>query len=114
VEPALLTITSANAAGDTGSVATGPDRNRSPEKVAALVFASVVVLAVIDRHRLGFGDFPSWVLAVIAVAVALFGEWPTSVRVADEREHAAKVLADERQAAEARLTRQLEHSAAQL
>jgi hypothetical protein len=53
-------------------------------------------------------------VAIVAVAVALFAEWRASVRVMDERENAAKVLADERGAADERLSRQLAESAAQL
>lgn len=53
-------------------------------------------------------------MAIAAVAVAFFAEWRAGVRVASERDHAAKVLIDERKAADERLTRQLEHSDKQL
>ena len=53
-------------------------------------------------------------VAVVAVAVALFAEWRAGIRVRDEREYAAGVLADERKAADNRLKAQLDHSAAQL
>jgi hypothetical protein len=94
-------------------------RKRAGELIAAaavLVLIGVVTLAAIYRHtlKLGFGDFPTWVLGLVAVAVALFGEWRTSVRVADERKQAATDLAEERKAADTRLARQLEHSTAQL
>jgi hypothetical protein len=52
-------------------------------------------------------------VAVAAVGVALFAEWRANKRVRAERAHAAKVLAAERAAADARLARQLEHSEAQ-
>jgi hypothetical protein len=41
-------------------------------------------------------------------------EWRAGIRVRDEREHSAKVLADERKAADDRLRAQMDHSAAQL
>lgn len=47
-------------------------------------------------------------VAIAAVAVALFAELRASQRVRDERIDAAKVLADERAAADARLQRQLD------
>jgi hypothetical protein len=53
-------------------------------------------------------------VAVAAVGVALYGEWRTDVRLERERKHSAKVLAEERAAADARLQRQIEHSDAQL
>jgi hypothetical protein len=64
-------------------------------------------------------------VAIVAVAVALFAEWRAGIRIRDEREHSATVLAaqqelhdkeiaEERTLAEQRLTRQLEHSAAQI
>jgi len=52
-------------------------------------------------------------VAVAAVAIALFAEWRASVRVSNERKYSAKVLADERRAADDRLQRQLDHSDAQ-
>jgi hypothetical protein len=53
-------------------------------------------------------------VAVAAVAVALFAEWRAGVRVAQEREHSARVLADERKPADDRLAAQLAASEAQL
>jgi hypothetical protein len=52
-------------------------------------------------------------VAVAAVGVALFAEWRADKRVKAERIHSARVLAEERAAADARLARQLEHSEAQ-
>ena len=49
-------------------------------------------------------------VAIAAVGVAFFAEWRAGVRVADERDHAAKVLADERAAADDRLGRQLDQA----
>lgn len=53
-------------------------------------------------------------VAVAAVGVAFFAEWRAGVRVAAERTHSAKVLANERAAADARLRVQQELSDAQL
>jgi hypothetical protein len=53
-------------------------------------------------------------VAVAAVAVALFAEWRASVRVTAERQHSARILADERAAADKRLRDQQEHSDRQL
>lgn len=64
-------------------------------------------------------------VAVVAVGVAVLGEWRTSARVRSERRHAAKVLAAqqehsneqlrlERAAADARLKLQQEHSERQV
>lgn len=70
-----------------------------------------------DAQPLWPGELTAWgtlAVAVVAVAVALFAEWRASVRVAQEREHSAKVLAHERKAADDRLARQLAASEAQL
>jgi len=53
-------------------------------------------------------------VAVVAVGVALFGEWRAGSRVRAERAHQADVLNAERKAADDRLQRQLEDSASQL
>ncbi len=63
------------------------------------------------------GELTAWgtlAVAVAAVAVALFAEWRAGVRVRAEREHSAKVLAAEREAADKRLLKQMEHSDGQL
>lgn len=70
-----------------------------------------------DSQPLWPSELTAWgtlAVAVVAVAVALFAEWRAGVRVTSEREHAAKVLEDERKAADERLTRQLEHTAQHL
>jgi hypothetical protein len=53
-------------------------------------------------------------VAVVAVAIAFFAEWRASIRVISERDHAAKVLEDERKAADERLNAQMAHSDRQL
>jgi hypothetical protein len=72
---------------------------------------------VADSQPLWPGELTAWgtlAVAVVAVAVALFAEWRAGIRVAQEREHSAKVLADERKAADERLATQLAASEAQL
>ena len=53
-------------------------------------------------------------VAVVAVGVALYGERRADSRIKQERIYAAKVLADERAAADGRLLEQMKHSDAQL
>jgi hypothetical protein len=70
-----------------------------------------------DSQPIWPGELTAWgtlAVAVVAVAVALFAEWRAGVRVAQEREHSARVLADERKAADDRLAAQLAASEAQL
>jgi hypothetical protein len=59
-----------------------------------------------DSQPVWPGELTAWgtlAVAIAAVAVALFAEWRAAVRVAQEREHSAQVLADERKAADDRL-----------
>jgi hypothetical protein len=70
-----------------------------------------------DAQPLWPGELTAWgtlAVAVAAVAVALFAEWRAGIRVAQERQHSAQVLADERKAADDRLARQVAASEAQL
>ena len=53
-------------------------------------------------------------VAIAAIGVALYGKWRADLRMKNEREHAAEILAQERAAADSRLMQQMAHSDAQL
>jgi hypothetical protein len=76
--------------------------------------ASIVVVAAQPGVTDWLTAIGTVAVAIAAVGVAFFAEWRAGVRVRDEREHAAKVLTDERAAADERLKTQLAHSDAQL
>jgi hypothetical protein len=70
-------------------------------------------MTLADATPLWPAEMTAWgtlTLAVAAVAVALFAEWRSSVRVKQERERSYRLLAEERAAADKRLADQMAHN----